>query len=102
MEGRDRGVSECVADACIAELPLSAGAIRPVYLFRRAGGVPGGEGRLTRLQPGKARILGRICMEDDILAGSLDLPSDLREGDLIVFGNAGGYERSMSYGFGRG
>ena len=102
MEGRDRGVSECVADACIAELPLSAGAIRPVYLFRRSVGVPGDDGRLIRVKPGKARILGRICMEDDILAGSLDLPSDLREGDLLIFGNAGGYERSMSYGFGRG
>jgi diaminopimelate decarboxylase len=41
-------------------------------------------------------------MEDDILAGSLELPQDLQEGDFLIFGNAGGYERSMSYGFGRG
>jgi diaminopimelate decarboxylase len=103
----DGKVRECVADACIAELPLAPAGGRPVYLYRpnRSKSVLSGEsnqGRLELLGPGKARVLGRICMEDDLLAGALDLPSDLAEGDLLIFGHAGGYQRSMSYGFGRG
>ncbi len=96
-----RRVEECVADACIAELPLSAAGMRPIYRYRADAKQPG-TGNLERLSRGKGRILGRICMEDDILAGSLELPQDLQEGDFLIFGNAGGYERSMSYGFGRG
>ena len=48
------------------------------------------------------RLLGRICMEDDVLSSGLDLPENLAVGDRLVVCDAGAYERSMSYAFGRG
>ena len=41
-------------------------------------------------------------MEDDCLATNLDLGDGIKRGDRIVVCDAGAYERSMSYGFGRG
>ena len=41
-------------------------------------------------------------MEDDILSKGVELPDSVEVGDLVVFGDAGGYERTMSYDFGRG
>ena len=41
-------------------------------------------------------------MEHDILAGAIDLPDDLAEGDLLIFTHAGAYEASMSFTFGVG
>jgi diaminopimelate decarboxylase len=41
-------------------------------------------------------------MEDDILSHGVQLPESVQVGDLVIFGDAGGYERSMSYEFGRG
>ncbi len=89
---------EAVVDACIAELPLAQSFPHRLYFRPRqatnAGCVP--------LTKGSARILGRICMEDDILAQQVELPEDIQIGDFVIFGDAGGYERSMSYDFGRG
>jgi diaminopimelate decarboxylase len=47
-------------------------------------------------------MLGRICMEDDVVSSGLDLPEDLAVGDRFVVCDAGGYEKIMSYAFGRG
>jgi diaminopimelate decarboxylase len=41
-------------------------------------------------------------METDILASDLALPESLREGDRLVIGDAGAYDASMAYNFGRG
>jgi diaminopimelate decarboxylase len=41
-------------------------------------------------------------MEHDILASNVELPISSEVGDLLVFCDAGGYDRSMSYEFGRG
>jgi diaminopimelate decarboxylase len=41
-------------------------------------------------------------MEDDILCDGLDVPESVEIGDLIIIADAGAYERSMSYDFGRG
>jgi diaminopimelate decarboxylase len=51
---------------------------------------------------GNDQILGRICMENDILATSISLPPDIKVGDVLVICDAGAYDRSMSYDFGRG
>jgi diaminopimelate decarboxylase len=51
---------------------------------------------------GTARILGRLCMEKDILAEAIDAPETLAAGDLFVFCDVGAYDRSMYYSFGRG
>jgi diaminopimelate decarboxylase len=91
---RTRGkLDEIVVDTCIADLPL-AGAY-PHRVFRIADHRPIPVGR------GQVRVLGRICMEDDILFPGLDLPESISIGDCLVIADAGAYERSMSYAFGR-
>jgi diaminopimelate decarboxylase len=86
-------LEEVVVDACIAELPLASAY--PHRVFRVAGEriVPAGRGAV--------RVLGRICMEDDVLFSGLDLPENTAVGDRLVVCDAGAYERSMSYAFGR-
>jgi diaminopimelate decarboxylase len=51
---------------------------------------------------GSDRLVGRICMETDILASDLKLPEELKAGDRLVIGDAGAYDASMAYNFGRG
>ena len=89
-KSRGGKVSEIVVDACIAELPLVSAYTHRVYY----------EGSL--MKKGTTRILGRICMEDDILSNGLAIPDTVQVGDLVTFGDAGGYERTMAYEFGRG
>jgi diaminopimelate decarboxylase len=87
-------IKDVVVDTCIAELPLSKVYPHRMYLFKNDQLIP--------LGIGKSRILGRICMEDDILADSVDLPPTVNIGDRIIIADAGAYERSMSYEFGYG
>ena len=90
----DGALREVVVDACIAELPLAA--VYPHRFFHIAGD------RVVPIARGPVRVLGRICMEDDVLSSGLDLPDTLSIGDRLVVCDAGAYERSMSYAFGRG
>jgi len=93
---RRRGkVEEIVVDACIAELPLAAVYPHPIVWRDR-------QGHWQSLPYGSQRILGRICMEDDFLSGNIQLPEAIEIGDEIVFLEAGAYERTMAYEFGRG
>ena len=46
--------------------------------------------------------MGRPCMEHDIIASNVQLSEGTRAGDLLIFCDAGGYDRSMSYVSGRG
>jgi diaminopimelate decarboxylase len=85
---------EVVVDACLAELPLAA--VYPHRVFRVAND------RVVPVARGPVRVLGRICMEDDVLSAGLDLPETLSIGDRLIVCDAGAYERSMSYAFGRG
>jgi diaminopimelate decarboxylase len=62
----------------------------------------GADGAWAGLGGGKARLLGRICMETDVLASDLELPDSLQPGDRLVIGDAGAYDASMAYNFGRG
>jgi diaminopimelate decarboxylase len=87
---------EAVVDASIAELPLHFW--QPHRMVRKCG-------RTGELQPigrGKTHLMGRLCMEHDIIASNVQLPEGTRAGDLLIFCDAGGYDRSMSYVFGRG
>jgi diaminopimelate decarboxylase len=54
------------------------------------------------LKRGKSHLMGRLCMEHDVVAANIQLPEGTRAGDVLVFCDAGGYDRSMSYVFGRG
>ncbi len=86
-------LDEVVVDACIAELPLAAAYPHRIFLVDH--------GRATPIGRGDVRVLGRICMEDDVLSSGLNLPESLSVGDRLVVCDAGAYERSMSYAFGR-
>jgi len=54
------------------------------------------------LADGRDQIFGRTCMENDIIRFDVALPAEMREGDAVAILNAGGYDSSMSYSFGRG
>ena len=89
------GHVEAVVDAAISDLPMAPFYPHRVYRRTRQGeweGVGGGQDRLV----------GRICMETDILASDLKLPEELKAGDRLVIGDAGAYDASMAYNFGRG
>ena len=87
---------EAVVDGSIAELPMYA--FQPHRILRQCSRT----GALQPLGHGKADLMGRLCMEHDIVATKVGLPDGTRAGDLLIFCDAGGYDRSMSYVFGRG
>jgi diaminopimelate decarboxylase len=87
---------EAVVDGSIAELPMFA--FQPHRILRQCPKT----GELTPLGRGKTHLMGRLCMENDIVASNVALPPATRPGDLLIFCDAGGYDRSMSYEFGRG
>lgn len=92
----DRGVSDVVLDASIAELPRAADHPHQAYWRRR-------EGRTwRRMTKADGRALGRICMEADVIASDIAIPAGMRPGDFVAITEAGGYDASMSYDFARG
>ncbi len=87
---------EAVVDASIAEIPMHFW--QPHRMVRQCGET----GELQPIGRGKTHLMGRLCMEHDIIASNVQLPEGTRAGDLLIFCDAGGYDRSMSYVFGRG
>jgi diaminopimelate decarboxylase len=87
---------EAVVDGSIAELPMYA--FQPHRILRQCGRT----GALHPLGRGKTHLMGRLCMEHDIVAANVSLPEGTKAGDMLIFCDAGGYDRSMSYVFGRG
>jgi diaminopimelate decarboxylase len=87
---------EAVVDGSIAELPMYA--FQPHRVLNRDRET----GTWRSLGYGKSVLYGRLCMEHDIVAPSIDLPSNIQPGDILVFCDAGAYDRSMSYVFGVG
>ncbi len=87
---------EVVVDGSIAELPdIWHYPHRVVWLQS--------EGSWKLLdKPGTSRIVGRLCMERDILVENLSIPKEVKKGDIMIFLDSGSYDRSMSYDFGRG
>jgi diaminopimelate decarboxylase len=89
-------IKELVVDGSIAELPQAhAYPHRILTRDRDRGG-------WRALGRGRARILGRICMEDDILAMDVDVPRGIAPGETLIICDTGAYDRSMSHVFGRG
>ncbi|MDQ6787066.1 MAG: ATP-grasp domain-containing protein [Acidobacteriota bacterium] len=88
--------TDVVVDGSIAELPM--------YFFypHRILHQNAQTGAWKSLGRGRAHLLGRLCMEHDVVASNVGLPDDAKPGDLLVFCDAGAYDRSMSYVFGRG
>jgi diaminopimelate decarboxylase len=85
--------TDVVVDASIAEIPNASHY--PHRLLRRDE-----TGSWTALRKGTARVLGRLCMEEDVL--SYDADETLQEGDVIAALDCGAYDVSMSYAFGLG
>ncbi|CAN5542701.1 hypothetical protein BH18VER1_BH18VER1_10750 [soil metagenome] len=88
--------TEAVVDGSIAELPMYF--FYPHRILRRCGQT----GELQPLKRGKTRLMGRLCMEHDEVASNVELPEGTQPGDVLIFCDAGGYDRSMSYVFGKG
>lgn len=87
---------EIVVDASIAELPEIRYRPHRMLFIDRYGAI------FEIAKEGEASVLGRLCMEDDILARNVSIPSWVSEGDYIVFLDAGAYDQSMEFSFGRG
>jgi diaminopimelate decarboxylase len=87
---------EAVVDASIAELPMHF--FYPHRMLHKCSNT----GALQPVGRGKTNLMGRLCMEHDIVAANVQLPEGSRAGDLLIVCDAGGYDRSMSYVFGRG
>ncbi|HEX8281082.1 MAG TPA: hypothetical protein VF551_06875, partial [Chthoniobacterales bacterium] len=87
---------EAVVDGSIAELPMYF--FYPHRILRRDNAT----GELQPLKRGKTRLMGRLCMEHDEVASNVELPEGTQPGDVLIFCDAGGYDRSMSYVFGKG
>ncbi|HEX8080448.1 MAG TPA: hypothetical protein VF557_09585 [Jatrophihabitans sp.] len=90
---RDDG--HVIVDASIAELPEAPAWPHPVAAWDEVAAC------WHPVGPGNQLILGRSCMEEDIVAKGLDL-SAVATGSQLAIGRAGGYDTSMAYAFGRG
>ena len=88
-----RGAREIVVDASLAEVPRA-----PVYPHRI---LSRSDGEWLRWGRGPDRVLGRLCMEDDVLRTGIAVPGDVRSGSRVLIADAGAYDRSMTYSFGR-
>jgi len=95
-ESPEGEIKEAVVDGSVAELPMHF--FQPHRILHRNSVT----GEWRALGRGKTLLLGRLCMEHDIVAWNVELPEDAQAGDLLVFCDTGAYDRSMSYVFGRG
>lgn len=98
LEIRNLGdsIKEAVVDGSIAELPMYFFYPHRILYQNSKSGI------WESLRRGKTKILGRLCIEHDIVASNVELPLSAEVGDILVFCDAGAYDRSMSYVFGRG
>ena len=95
LEVRGVPANEIVVDASISELPQTCFKPHPIYHVD-------GNDRVSVVSTGRGRILGRLCMEDDVVARRVALPEVISSNDFIIFALAGAYDTSMAYAFGRG
>ncbi|MCA9323169.1 MAG: hypothetical protein KDB53_20680 [Planctomycetes bacterium] len=95
VEIRRRGRPEIVVDAALADLPMARYRRHPVWARRF-------DGRWLQLVRGDGRILGRTCMEHDIVATAVDLPSWIEVDTPLLFDACGAYDASMAHRFGLG
>jgi len=89
--------SEVVVDASIAELPDLHFHPHPLAYLGK-----GADPSLIYRGHGFGVVYVRLCMETDILAIDVGLPRNLEPGDRLVWAEAGAYDVSMGYAFGRG
>jgi len=90
---RSRSGGDLVVDAALGDIPTGPYWPHPIALFDGSEWVS--------LLPGKDRLLGRSCMENDVLAKWINL-KEIRLGDYLAVGMCGAYDTSMAYQFGLG
>ncbi|MBT2458026.1 diaminopimelate decarboxylase [Streptomyces sp. ISL-86] len=56
-------------------------------------------GRQSSAGPRTATVVGRHCEAGDVLAADVELPGDIRPGDLLAVPVAGAYQLSMASGY---
>ncbi|MFF1412327.1 diaminopimelate decarboxylase [Streptomyces sp. NPDC058289] len=56
-------------------------------------------GRQSTADPRRTTVVGRHCEAGDVLAGDVELPGDVRPGDLLAVPVAGAYQLSMASGY---
>ncbi len=56
-------------------------------------------GRASAAEPRTAIVVGRHCEAGDVLAADVELPGDVRPGDLLAVPVAGAYQLSMASGY---
>jgi diaminopimelate decarboxylase len=94
LEVRRRGnITEAVIDAGYPEVPQVHSFEHRLFHLRA--------GNVRRLIHGTDRLLGRTCLEYDVISSSSSL-SGCRAGDAIAIADAGAYDASMSFGFAQG
>lgn len=64
--------------------------------------MPRRDGKLEKLRGGSARIIGRSCLEYDIVAQGVGLPANIGTSDAIVVADVGAYDASTQYAFAMG
>lgn len=89
-----KGTREAVLDASIAEAPCLMDFPHRIVAVNKD--------RCELLGRGSDRLVGRLCMEHDVLATEVALPSWLKQGDKLAICDVGAYDTSMSYSFGKG
>lgn len=93
LELRSRNPAEIVVDAGRPDFPAIDKTPHRLFMLR--------DGRVALLPSGCERVLGRTCLEDDVV-GAVSLPADVRPGDAIVVADIGAYDASMRYAFAEG
>lgn len=93
LEVRRGNPEEIVIDAGRPDFPAIDKSPHRLFVLR--------DGRAALLRAGHDRVLGRTCLEDDIVA-TVSLPDDVRCGDAIVVADIGAYDASMRYAFAQG
>jgi diaminopimelate decarboxylase len=85
--------ADVVIDAGLPAMPRVREAGHRVFLRSRDA--------WTQLRSGGDRILGCICMEEDVVKEGVSV-ADVREGDVIAICDTGAYDSSMAFDFAKG
>ncbi len=94
LEVRDRGARrEVVVDAGYPDWPQMHSYAHGFFAETNAGWESVGSG--------PDRLLGRTCLEYDLIAG-LRFPPGVRAGDRVLITGTGSYDHSMAFDFARG
>ncbi|MBV9272002.1 MAG: hypothetical protein JO165_12990, partial [Candidatus Eremiobacteraeota bacterium] len=85
---------EIIIDAGEPDFPYIHQAAHRLYLLRSS--------HIEKLEGGPGRIIGRSCLEADVVGKNVRLPTDIGTSDAIIIGEVGAYDASAHYAFAQG